>query len=361
MSAVLFLRRNHVLDGSLRGFYAAVQDQDPSRTLEFWYKATGLDTDHYGTVQVVMDVDFKPENYSVPLELQFIQPNGIPKVLLGRTEQLKSIDAFMKLSNDKTRVISMGSTRGMGKTTMCKYMATKHENNPLKAARDVGRLIVYEMKKYTRGDPLLLWRDLIVHHLCYIFRGCTVDGINFRELTMNKIANGEAHGAHYTLVTWIGNVMTDTDTSINELIRLTNIAFGVQSNAKPVFILDEVQTFLGIYNYRSRSENSTSRALTKLPANCYAIVAGIVDGNLKLIQDGTDFIVRNIYLSPLSMLERFDYGKAEKTDNDPWPDSFEEFCEDYTLMSLMSLTDECVLGTQQEAIDRSYWHLHDSD
>ncbi|RKP15730.1 hypothetical protein ROZALSC1DRAFT_26121, partial [Rozella allomycis CSF55] len=71
------------------------------------------------TVQVVMDVDFKPENYSVPLELQFIQPNGIPKVLLGRTEQLKSIDAFMKLSNDKTRVISMGSTRGMGKTTMC--------------------------------------------------------------------------------------------------------------------------------------------------------------------------------------------------------------------------------------------------
>ncbi|RKP16180.1 hypothetical protein ROZALSC1DRAFT_31776, partial [Rozella allomycis CSF55] len=252
-----------------------------------------------------MDVDFKPENYSVPLELQFIQPNGIPKVLLGRTEQLKSIDAFMKLSNDKTRVISMGSTRGMGKTTMCKYLATKHENNPLKGARDVGRLIVYEMKNYTRRDPKLLWRDLIVHHLCYIFQGCTVDGIKFSELSMNNIVNGEAPEAHYTLVRWIENVITDTFRSITELIRLTSIAFGVQSNAKPT----EVQIFLG---------NSTFMCIGQLTANCYAIVAGIVYGNLKLIQDGTNFIVRNIYLSPLSMLER-------ETDNDLWPASFEEF------------------------------------
>ncbi|EPZ37016.1 hypothetical protein O9G_005639 [Rozella allomycis CSF55] len=78
MSAVLFLRRNHnlfvnnfleisvnllVLDCSIRDFYAAVQDQDPSRTLEFWYKATGLDTNHYEpskkSIVIVLDCSLR--------------------------------------------------------------------------------------------------------------------------------------------------------------------------------------------------------------------------------------------------------------------------------------------------------------
>lgn len=319
-----------------------------------------------------MDVYFNSANYSVPLELQFIQPNGIPKVLLGRTEQLESIDEFMTLPNDKTRVISMGTTRGMGKTTMCKYLATKHENEPLNAARAVGRLIVYEMKKYTRGDPLFLWRDLIVHHLCYIFRGCTVDGVKFRELDMNKIVNGEAPGAHDTLVTWIENVMTGTDASITELIRLTNIAFGVSSTASPVFILDEVQTFLGVVSFNrvtlhaDRSittevihRTQLSLALTNLPANCYAIVAGIIDGNLSLLVDGTFFMVRNIYLSPLSIEQRFRYGHAEKSDNDTWPASFEEFLGNADLMCLMSLT-YGVPRLCMNAVKRVYWKYNKS-
>jgi hypothetical protein len=294
-----------------------------------------------------MIVDFNPANYSVPLGIEFIQPNGVPNVLLGRAEQLKAIDDVMTDSYEKTRVISMGTTRGMGKTTMCKYLATAHQNDPLNAARSVGRVIVYEMGKYQRYDPQMLWRDLIVHHLCYIFNGCTVNGITFTYLSMKDLTDGGAPGAHHTLVSWIAR-MSDNDVSINELIRLTNIAFAVTSFAMPVFILDEVQTFIGDFafereashldRYRRVVRTQLSRALTLLPNNCYAIVSGIVDGNLQLIQDGTRFTVYDIYLSPLSLEDRFEYGRTAKGDNDSWPSSLELFLKDHDLMCLMSLT-----------------------
>ena len=221
----------------------------------------------------------------------------IPDVLIGRNKQLQDIDDDMKPDFEKTSVISIGMTSGIGKTTMCKYLATKHVNPRLAATRSIGRIIVYDMSRYPAVKHSRdVWRNLIILHLCYIFQGCTVGGIEFKELQIQDFANEISSSLPPTLRKWIDYKMVHNYSCINEWIRLTNIAFKVDSYIRPIFILDDVQYFLKD-QVDSMIMTDLIFALSNLTRSCRVVLSAINGDDLNMIKYGTNFLVKNIELT----------------------------------------------------------------
>jgi hypothetical protein len=73
-----------------------------------------------------------------------------------------------------------------------------------------------------------------------MFNGTEVDGIHFEEASFNIIV--AYSGGQTKFNQWKQRCLQlEVDRMIDEYIRLTNFAFGVNYNAPPVFLLDEIQ------------------------------------------------------------------------------------------------------------------------
>jgi hypothetical protein len=109
--------------------------------------------------------------------------------------------------------------------------------------------------------------------------------------------------------------------AVSELISLTNIAFHVEDQSRPIFVLDNGHQFAEVYflivsilnfslmapqlqtNVVSKvkgTHNGLSAILTSLTQwRCPAIVAGTTDKEIHKFADFSNFVVEHIFLTPL--------------------------------------------------------------
>ena len=187
-----------------------------------------------------MEVDLKEFDKSEKRELLvgILEMNGATLPLLGRERQLKEIgETVLTVKSYKTSVGILCSTRGMGKTALLKALVDPDsykvviDNKPLNEARAVGRLAVVNLSKHSISSTVDLanfaesfWVEIILRHLWLLFKECRVGEISFDsyENMVSRLRIGSVEKAFRVWET------------------LTNQAYGVNSEAKPIILLDEI-------------------------------------------------------------------------------------------------------------------------
>ncbi|KAI3656375.1 hypothetical protein MP638_000791 [Amoeboaphelidium occidentale] len=97
-------------------------------------------------------------------------------------------------------------------------------------------------------DVKTFFQKLMVEHLCKLFRSTSVDGINFISITFSSIKKylkspQRPEGwFNKSLSRWFQKCRSfSVDEMFDEYIRLTNIAFGIDYDYSPVFVLDSIR------------------------------------------------------------------------------------------------------------------------
>ncbi|RKP20334.1 hypothetical protein ROZALSC1DRAFT_28164 [Rozella allomycis CSF55] len=243
-----------------------------------------------------------------------LERNGPTLPLVGRDTQIKLISKDVLVSSqDKTMIGVLCSARGMGRTTLLKAIVDPENfgvsfNSPtLDKARAVGRLAVVDL----------------CSHLCMMFGGCVVDGVEFKsKVCIEKKLN-----------------IQDVDNAFRQWIRLTNAAYEVNSDAKPIIILDGIKAFMQSKN--GSSNTYLIEAVKQLENRCHVIAAGSRDCNLLSVTDDVNFVTFNIPLTAWSMQDIYEDGVnylTLKNCRDQWPKSFEDFVNNRHLLSLFYQT-----------------------
>ncbi|RKP17322.1 hypothetical protein ROZALSC1DRAFT_30859, partial [Rozella allomycis CSF55] len=211
--------------------------------------------------------------------------NGPTLPLLGRETQIEAI------SKETTVLKALVDPEGF---------VVEIDNSRLSAARAIGRLAVVDLSKYKKvleheNFAEDLWIEIILDHLWKIFEGCVVDGVEFRSIEWIRTT------LH------IGSV----ESAFDKWIKLTNAAYEMTSDARPVLLLDEIGVFMGMTHRPSSTKKANgnflmhtylSDAITTLLNRCYVIASGTRDGNLfALTADYSKFVTTNISLTPFSM------------------------------------------------------------
>jgi hypothetical protein len=292
-----------------------------------------------------IDVSFdKSDKRDVLLDV--LQKNGPILPLLGREKQIENISKNVLVPYPiKTSVGVLCATRGLGKTTLLKALIHPEaynvtiDNPQLMSARAVGRLAVVDLNRYkiVLEDEYFaenLWIEIILDHLWILFQGCVVNGIYFKK----RLSKTELliHSVQEAFKKWID---------------LTNAAYEVNSDARPVILLDEIGVFMGMLNRPSstkRDVNGNSynhtflyEAITNILSRCYVIAAGTRDGNLAALTDYSNFVTTNISLTPFSMHDVYQYGVNYLNWNNciqQWPKDFDAFLNDSSILSLFYQT-----------------------
>ena len=131
----------------------------------------------------------------------------------------------------------ISTSRGMGKTFLLKKLALQKVPDGLQCpliqeAGSCGRILSFDFSKLT-GDRTAkamqrFFTKLMVWYLSRIFSGCEVSGIVFRKFSFDSVVT--FRGGHESFQIWKeGCLEFDTDDMVAEYIRLTNIAFKVDS------------------------------------------------------------------------------------------------------------------------------------
>ncbi|KAI9335696.1 hypothetical protein BDR26DRAFT_865614 [Obelidium mucronatum] len=151
----------------------------------------------------------------------------------------------------KYRPLIVCSSQGTGKTFFLKCVGSQRLGLSLKCpdlvkAAAIGRVLSFDFSKHLiqitsvfEADSFL--KQLMVFFLCRMFAGCEVDGIHFqfREFP----CNAQVETGQHKFKEWLDSVwVSSTDHVMKEFMRLTDLAFGVRSDAPLVFLFDEVQT-----------------------------------------------------------------------------------------------------------------------
>jgi hypothetical protein len=295
-----------------------------------------------------MEIDLVPFDKSEKRDvlIKSFQENGPKLPLLGREKQLEAISTKVLESNPtKTSVGVLCATRGLGKTTILKALvdpegfSVKIYNSQLSAARAIGRLAVVDLSKYKKvlkheNFAEDLWIEIILDHLWKLFKGCLINGIEFKRRFLKTEL-----------------LIDSVEDAFAKWKELTNAAYGVVSDARPVLLLDEIGVFMGMTNRASSTKKDAngnllthtylSEAITTLLNRCYVICAGTRDGNLAALTDYSNFGTTNIPLTPFSMKDVYQYGVnylTLKNCRDRWPATFDDFMNDFSLLSLFYQT-----------------------
>ncbi|KAJ3375591.1 hypothetical protein HDU92_000682, partial [Lobulomyces angularis] len=133
-----------------------------------------------------------------------------------------------------------------------------------------------------------------------------------------------------------------------EYIRLTNLAFGINSNVAPVFLLDEIQTLAftstrvvstisskGVSTYHTQLTLLLTQLAGKHRPLC--ICSGTNNGNIKSITEKSKIVPQLLRLKPL-VTSSMEYWKQR---SEYWGKTFEIFESD------MALIDSLICGTYQ--------------
>jgi hypothetical protein len=114
------------------------------------------------------------------------------------------------------------------------------------------------------------FQSLMVYHLCRMFRYRCVDGINFRsnfrsrsQITWGSMLAQASPGTPF--YRWLSMCQNySVDDMIVEYIRLTNIAFRVDCDVPPVFLLKGVERLANIRNNTITGPDGTNPTLLSL-------------------------------------------------------------------------------------------------
>jgi hypothetical protein len=272
-----------------------------------------------------MDVDmpsFEPSSYL--LEFPFFETKDSDNHIdiLGRDDVIKTINHIMhnRLNKDKYWPVIISTSRGMGKTFLLKKFGMQQIKDNLKSsiildAIASGRVLSFDFTRHpnaiqNENDVYSFFPRLMVFFLCRIFDGTQVDGINFEKIKSFDevaIATGQQLNFKRWLLKW--QTTHGTEATIDEYIRLTNMAFGTTCDAPPVFLLDEIQTLCrpthvaSSFNKDGTSQmhSQLSLLLTQLAGKLkpICICTGTNSGKLISITEKSTILPQILSLTPL--------------------------------------------------------------
>ena len=150
----------------------------------------------------------------------------------------------------------------------------------------------------SQGDISSFFTRLMIYYLCRLFNGTSVDGTHFQELEFNNIE--KSLGTQPKFNNWKSNFLQyRAEDMIKEYIRLINIAFKVNCDSPPTFLLDNIQhlckptTIESKYEFGELTFHSFLSLLllqmsTKFKPAC--ICTGTENGNIHRLIDGSRLI-----------------------------------------------------------------------
>ena len=153
-------------------------------------------------------------------------------------------------SHAKYRPIIISTSKGMGKTFLLKKIGLQQVNEKcslIEDAKNYGRILSFDFLRIDHGikdekDIKVFFKKLMIYYACIYFDGYQVDNINFTKI--DNFANLQNYNDAYdkSLIQWMKRMMElNMNNAIKEYIRLTNVAFQVNNDSPPIFLLDEIQ------------------------------------------------------------------------------------------------------------------------
>ena len=182
---------------------------------------------------------FKPEYKYIEVHISKYLKRYGSKALIGRDDLIAKINNVIAERNvGKYRPIIISTSRGMGKSALMAAVGLQHvkkelENELIRDALDSGRVITFDFslawkRMRKEADIYHFFTNLMINELCRMFQDRMVDGILFRNM------HNDVYGERFEgeLKEWYLKVSgLSVDLMMDEYIRLTNIAFGVDCNA----------------------------------------------------------------------------------------------------------------------------------
>ena len=241
--------------------------------------------------------------------------------LVGRDDQIKKVNEhiYSLREREKYTPIICSTSRGMGKTAFMQAIGMQSVKENLKNkwildAIATGRILSFDFAKAEvetaipeQKDIRTFFTRLMIYFLCQMFHGFQVDGICFQFVEFNDINSFRGRQSKFS--NWKSDMLNyGADRMMEEYMRLTNIAFGVECRAPPVFLLDEIQGLCIPTTVRSKFETNTiiyhsflSLLLTQLAGKHkpVCICTGTSNGGLIKITEKSAIIPVFISLSTL--------------------------------------------------------------
>ena len=172
--------------------------------------------------------------------------------LLARDNVINQVNQIISMREvEKYLPIICSTSRGMGKTAFMEAVGMQlvkpHLKNQLiMDALAYGRILSFDFAAAagtavpSAEDIETFFTRLMIYFLCRMFNGTQVDGIHFEETEFSNVIS--FIGSQNKFNSWKKNCLWfGADRMMDEHIRLTNIAFGVNCRSPPVFLLDEIQ------------------------------------------------------------------------------------------------------------------------
>ncbi|KAI8906686.1 hypothetical protein EDD86DRAFT_270967 [Gorgonomyces haynaldii] len=290
-----------------------------------------------GNVSMEVDVSaFDPSSYKPretkifpffdPVVEEYLNLFG-DNALLARDNAIKQVNEIVSnRQTEKYKPIICGTSRGMGKTAFMEAIGKQYVKPELKCeligeALAYGRVLSFDFAGVSVSEAIpsqeeiqAFFTRLMIYFLCSLFHGTLVDGIHFQRISVfSQVRN--AHGKPGRFGRWLDNCLQlSADDMMDEYIRLTNIAFGVKSNAPPVFLLDEVQGLCLSTAIQSKFDNNQvvnhtylSYLLTQLAGKHkpVCICTGTNSGNIMDVTEKSRIFPQFIFLTSLHLEEDY--------------------------------------------------------
>jgi len=292
-----------------------------------------------------------------------LETNGEALASVERAEQIATIAATSEEIRqlEKLPVLTIVSSRGMGKTFLMKKGVLDNNTEFIKEAKQNGRVVSIEcgqvfsiLKANFPEDqiPKLFWPMTIFFHLHCLFAGKRVvaqdqiydfrttagqNTVSLESIKQILISQNSFHKMYATL-----------EGAYALLLKLTNAVW--QNNTTgTIFLLDEINCLTQHTTLLRTDGKSTHTYLSFLLDQLHnlksnrplCICAGTTDGDLPLVCDGTHVRVIPLRLTTISMEGVWSLGQdyfnwmLQHSCTFSWPQSIEEMHKDHVLIAMI--------------------------
>ncbi|KAI8895715.1 hypothetical protein BC833DRAFT_659886 [Globomyces pollinis-pini] len=282
--------------------------------------------------ETAMDIDISPFDSDIyhsknnscfpffdPVIEKYLRSLG-EDALLARDDSIKKVNHVIAYRDvEKYQPIICSTSRGMGKTAFLEAIGMQLvkeclQNNLILDAFKYGRILSFDFAGADGCTAIPSVKDietfytrLMIFFLCRLFDGTQVDGIHFEKIGFSNVVSFTGSQMRFNF--WKKNCLElGADRMIDEYIRLTNIAFGVDCSSPPVFLLDEIQLLLKQTTVQSKFKDNQvvyhsflSLLLTQLAGKHkpVCICAGTNSGNIINITERSKLVPQYVSLTTL--------------------------------------------------------------
>jgi hypothetical protein len=291
------------------------------------------------TAETAMDIDVRPFDSAIyqsrnnqyfpffdPMIEKYLNHFG-DNALLARENIINQVNHIIsKREVEKYQPIICSTSRGMGKTAFMEAVGMQLVKPHLKTqlimdALAYGRILSFDFAGAaaetaipSQEDIRTFFPRLMIYFLCRMFDGTQVGGIHFEKiLSFSTVVSFSGQQLQFN--NWKAKFLgADSDNMMDEYIRLTNLAFGVNCSSPPVFLLDEIQGLLQQTTVKSKFKDDQvvyhsflSLLLTQLAGKYkpVCICTGTNSGNIINITEKSKIIPQFVSLSTLHKEEDF--------------------------------------------------------